>query len=66
MSRNLPQECPSCGADLSDPRVPPTYWVVRKRFSRVLSIDLGPHQQSWLCPDCAHAWPREEPDDGDS
>lgn len=49
----MPQECPSCKADLRDrnPRIPAGY---EEAFSLVLADAL-----EFQCPVCGYRWPRE-------
>lgn len=49
----VPQECPDCKADLSDPSVPESHRLFRHMFS--LALSDGP---DWLCPVCGHRWRR--------
>lgn len=53
IKNRLPQECPKCKADLSDPSVPHEQRLFRHLFSLVLSDGAD-----WLCPVCGHRWRR--------
>jgi hypothetical protein len=51
----MPQECPSCHADLADPKVPPAYAEYREQFSLVLTDEKT---DEFVCPACRHRWKR--------
>lgn len=49
----MPQRCPKCGVDLTDPNLPPEMAEYRDQFSLVLM-----DKDEFQCPVCKATWPR--------
>jgi predicted RNA-binding Zn-ribbon protein involved in translation (DUF1610 family) len=62
----VPFSCTKCGADLRGKPIAPAdrgSYGGEEFFSRVIGLYSmkADTVAGWMCPDCGHAWPRNEP-----